>query len=47
MAKQIIFGEDARHALKKGIDALADAVKLPWDPRGTAWRWIKNGGRPR
>ena len=28
MAKQIIFGEEARHALKKGIDTLAEAVRV-------------------
>ena len=28
MAKQIKFGEDVRHALKKGIDTLADSVKV-------------------
>lgn len=28
MAKQILFDEDARHALKKGIDILAEAVKV-------------------
>jgi chaperonin GroEL (HSP60 family) len=25
--KQIIFGEEARRALKKGVDILADAVR--------------------
>ena len=28
MAKQIIFDEEARHSLKKGIDTLVDAVKV-------------------
>lgn len=28
MAKEIKFGEDARRALERGIDALADAVKV-------------------
>src|SRR4030065_148341 len=28
MAKQIIFGEEARRALKKGVDALANTVKV-------------------
>ena len=26
MAKQIIFKEDARYALKRGVDALADEI---------------------
>ena len=34
MAKQIIFGEDVRHAIKKGVDTLADAVKVTLGPRG-------------
>jgi hypothetical protein len=37
MAKQIKFNEDARAAIKKGIDKLADAVKVtlgPARPRG-------------
>ena len=28
MAKQLLFDEDGRHALKKGSDMLAEAVKL-------------------
>ncbi len=28
MAKQIIYGEEARRALKKGVDILADTVKI-------------------
>ena len=27
MPKQLVFDEDARRALKNGVDALADAVK--------------------
>lgn len=34
MAKKIIFNEEARHSLKKGIDAVADAVKVTIGPRG-------------
>ena len=34
MAKQIIFGEEVRHSLKKGIDVLADAVKVTLGPKG-------------
>ncbi|MEE9203335.1 MAG: chaperonin GroEL [Dehalococcoidia bacterium] len=34
MAKQIAFGEDARRALKKGMDALAEAVKVTLGPKG-------------
>ena len=34
MAKQIIFGEDVRHSLKKGIDTLAEAVRVTLGPKG-------------
>ena len=34
MSKQITFSEDARHALKRGVDALANAVKVTLGPRG-------------
>jgi chaperonin GroEL len=36
MAKQIKFNEDARASIKKGIDKLADAVKVTLGPRGRA-----------
>src|SRR5215204_6383368 len=34
MAKQLLFDEQARAALRDGIDALADAVKMTLGPRG-------------
>ena len=34
MAKQVIFGEDVKKKLKKGIDTVADAVKVTLGPRG-------------
>ena len=46
MAKQIIFGEDARHALKKGIDTLTDAVKVTLGPKGHAVALDKKWGAP-
>src|SRR5512137_1437893 len=46
MAKQIIFGEDVRHALKKGIDALADAVKVTLGPKGHTVALDKKWGAP-
>ena len=33
-AKQLVFSEEARNALKKGIDALAEAVKVTLGPKG-------------
>ena len=34
MAKQIVFREDARYALERGVNALADAVKVTLGPKG-------------
>jgi chaperonin GroEL len=34
MAKQIIYSEDARQALKRGVDKLANAVKVTLGPKG-------------
>lgn len=34
MAKDIIFGEDARKALQSGIDKLANTVKITLGPKG-------------
>lgn len=46
MAKQIKFNEDARMALKKGIDILAEAVKMTLGPRGRAVVIDKGYGSP-
>jgi len=34
MAKEVIFGEEARRRMKEGIDKLADAVRITLGPRG-------------
>ena len=34
MAKQIVYSEEARGALKRGVDKLADAVKVTLGPKG-------------
>ena len=34
MAKEVLFGEDVKKKLKKGIDTVADAVKVTLGPRG-------------
>jgi len=34
MSKQVIFGDKAREALKRGIDTVADAVKITIGPKG-------------
>ena len=46
MAKQIIFGEEVRHALKRGIDTLADAVRVTLGPRGHCVALDKKWGAP-
>ena len=33
-AKELYFGVDARAALKRGVDKLADAVKVTLGPKG-------------
>ena len=45
-AKQIIFDEEARVALKRGADALADAVKVTLGPRGRNVVIQKSFGAP-
>jgi len=46
MAKQIIFGEDARRSLRKGVDALAQAVKITLGPKGRNVVLDKKWGPP-
>lgn len=46
MAKQIKFNEDARAAMKKGIDKLAEAVRMTLGPRGRAAVIEKSFGAP-
>ncbi len=46
MAKQIVFGEEARRALKKGIDTLAGAVKVTLGPKGHPVALDKKWGAP-
>ena len=46
MAKQIVFDTDARAALKRGVDALADAVKVTLGPKGRNVIIEKSYGAP-
>jgi chaperonin GroEL len=46
MAKIILFDEDARRALERGVDKLADAVKVTLGPRGRNVVLNKNFGAP-
>jgi chaperonin GroEL len=45
-AKQLVFDQDARHALRSGIDQLADAVKVTLGPRGRHVALDKKWGPP-
>lgn len=46
MAKQIIYSEEARRALKAGVDALANAVKVTLGPRGRPVALERKFGAP-
>ncbi len=46
MAKQIIYGEDARRALQRGVDKLANAVKVTLGPKGRNVVLDKKYGAP-
>lgn len=46
MAKQIVFGEEARRALESGIDQLADTVKVTLGPKGRNVVLEKKFGSP-
>ncbi|HPV70929.1 MAG TPA: chaperonin GroEL [Candidatus Magasanikbacteria bacterium] len=46
MAKQILFDEQARQSLKKGVDILANAVKVTLGPRGRNVVLDKGYGSP-
>ena len=46
MAKQLLFDEAARHALKNGVDALADAVRITLGPKGRNVLLEKKFGAP-
>lgn len=46
MAKQILYGEDARKSLRTGIDKLADTVKITLGPKGRNVVLAKKYGAP-
>ena len=46
MAKQVAFNEEARRALKRGVDIVADAVKTTLGPRGRNVAIDKKFGSP-
>jgi chaperonin GroEL len=46
MAKEILYGEDARKALQRGVDKLSDTVKITLGPRGRNVVLDKKYGSP-
>ncbi len=46
MSKQILFNEEARKALKRGVDTVANAVKVTIGPRGRNVAMAKSFGGP-
>ncbi|MEA4825770.1 MAG: TCP-1/cpn60 chaperonin family protein, partial [Clostridium sp.] len=46
MAKSILFGEEARRSMQKGVDKLADAVKITLGPKGRNVVLDKKFGAP-
>lgn len=46
MAKELLFGEEARRALERGVDKLADAVKVTLGPKGRNVVLEKSYGAP-
>jgi chaperonin GroEL len=46
MAKQIIFGEEARKSLKTGVDILSNAIRVTLGPRGRPVALDKKWGAP-
>jgi chaperonin GroEL len=46
MAKELLYGEDARRALERGVNTLADAVKVTLGPKGRYVVLDKKFGSP-
>ena len=47
MAKKIIYGEEARKAIERGVNQLADTVKITLGPKGRNVVLDKKFGRIR
>ncbi|MEG1257360.1 TCP-1/cpn60 chaperonin family protein, partial [Clostridium sp.] len=46
MAKSILFGEESRRAMQRGVDILADTVKVTLGPKGRNVILDKKFGSP-
>ena len=45
MAKELVYNEDARRALERGVNRLADVVKVTFGPQGPQRRDRQEVGR--
>src|SRR5882724_5976770 len=45
-SKKIVFGGDAREKIRKGVDTLADAVKVTLGPKGRNVIYERSFGSP-
>lgn len=41
MPKELLYSEEARRALERGVNAVANAVRVTLIPRGAMSFWIK------
>ena len=46
-AKDVKFDTDARNRMLKGVNTLADAVKVTWAPKAATWFSTNPFGAPR
>ena len=46
MAKQLQYGEEARRSLEKGVNVLADTVKITLGPKAATSCWTRSSARP-
>ena len=45
-AKEVRFSDDARSRMIKGVNVLANAVKVTLGPKGRMWFWKKHSVLP-
>ena len=45
-AKDVRFGESARHRMVAGVNILANAVKVTLGPRAATWCWTAPSAPP-
>jgi chaperonin GroEL len=45
MSKQITYGDDSRQAILRGVNRLADAVRVTLGPRAGTSCWTRSSAR--